>query len=140
LQKQTENDPVPASMKKYTNLIVLLISIATIVSGLTQMLKPEFVLATIQGEITPTSAHFFAIVGMFMTLFGGLMIHAIYSATPQWPAIFWCAIQKLGAFAAVGLGVLNGIFGAIALAVAIFDLFSGLLFLFYLKQSKVGTA
>lgn len=127
-------------MNKYLNLIVLLISIATILSGVTQMLMPEFVLTTIQGDITATSAHFFAIVGMFMTLFGGLMIHAVYSAEPQRPAIFWCAMQKLGAFAAVGLGVVNGIFGVLALAVAIFDLFSGLLFLYYLKQSKVGPA
>ncbi len=101
---------------------------------------PKFVLTTIQGEITSTSAHFFAIVGMFMMLFGGLMIHALYSAQPQRPAIFWCAMQKLGAFAAVGLGVLNGIFGTIALAVAVFDLFSGLLFLYYLNQSKVELA
>jgi hypothetical protein len=123
-------------MNKYLNIIVILISIATILSGATQMFMPELVLSTIQGEITSTSAHFFAIVGMFMTLFGGLMLHAVYSAQPQRPAVFWCAMQKLGAFGAVGLGVLNGIFGPIALAVALFDLFSGLVFLYYLKQSK----
>lgn len=127
-------------MNRYLNLIVLLISIATILSGVTQMLMPKFVLMTIQGEITATSAHFFAIVGMFMMLFGGLMIHAQYSAEPQRPAIFWCAMQKLGAFAAVGLGVWNGIFGAIALSVAVFDLVSGLIFLYYLKKSKVELA
>jgi len=127
-------------MNKYLNLIVLLISFITIISGVTQMLMPKFVLTTIQGEITPTSAHFFAIVGMFMMLFGGLMIHAVYSALPQRPAIFWCAMQKLGAFAAVGLGVLNGIFGAIALSVAVFDLVSGLIFLYYFKESKVELA
>lgn len=127
-------------MRKYLNLIVLLISIVTIFSGATQMFMPNFVLSTIHADITPTSAHFFAIVGMFMILFGGLMLHAIYSAVPQRPAIFWCAMQKLGAFGAVGLGVINGIFGVIALAVALFDLFSGLLYLYYLKQSKVERA
>ena len=123
-------------MHKFLNLIVIFISIATVVSGLTQMIFPGFVLAFIGASITETSAHFFAIVGMFMTLFGGLMLHAVYSATPQKPAILWCAFQKLGAFAAVGLGIVNGIFMPIAAAVALFDLFSGLLFLYYLKRAN----
>jgi len=64
------------------------------------------------------------------------MIHrSIYSATPQRPAMFWCAMQKLGAFVAVGLGIINGIFMPIAAGVAIFDLFSGLVFLYYLKSA-----
>ncbi len=124
-------------MNKFLNLIVIIISIATILSGLVQMISPRTVLTFIQGEITPTSSHFFAIVGMFMTLFGALMLHAIYSASAQRPAIFWCAMQKLGAFAAVGLGIINGIFAPIAAAVALFDLFSGLIFLFYLKRRTV---
>ncbi|MGQ1785937.1 MULTISPECIES: hypothetical protein [unclassified Saccharicrinis] len=121
-------------MRRYLNLVVIIISIATILSGLVQMLSPQTVLNIIQGEITEASSHFFAIVGMFMTLFGGLMIHAIYSPYPQKPAILWCALQKLGAFVAVGVGILNGIFAPIAAGVALFDLFSGLLFLYYLKE------
>lgn len=97
---------------------------------------PGFVLGIIGASVTPTSSHFFAIVGMFMALFGGLMLHAIYSATPQRPAILWCAFQKLGAFAAVSLGVFSGVFSALAMAVAIFDLVSGFLFLYYLKTTK----
>jgi hypothetical protein len=123
-------------MNKYLNLIVIGISVATIISGLVQMISPQTVLTFIQAEITPTSAHFFAIVGMFMTLFGGLMLHAIYSPYPQRPAVLWCAFQKLGAFAAVGLGILSGIFAPIAAAVAIFDLFSGLVFLYYYKRTE----
>ena len=121
-------------MNKFLNLIVIVISFATILSGLTQMIMPGFVLAFIGATITETSSHFFAIVGMFMTLFGGLMLHAVYSAQPQKPAILWCAFQKLGAFVAVGLGIINGIFMPIAAGVALFDLFSGLLFLYYLKK------
>jgi hypothetical protein len=47
--------------------------------------------------------------------------------------VFWSALQKLGAFVAVTLGVLNGLFSWMALSVAVFDLFSGLLFLYYMK-------
>ena len=121
-------------MDKFVNLIVILISIATVLSGLTQLVMPGLVLDFVGATIDETSAHFFAIVGMFMTLFGGLMLHAVYSATPQKPAVLWCAFQKLGAFAAVGLGIMNGIFMPIAAGVAIFDLFSGLFFLYYLKR------
>lgn len=121
-------------MSKFLNIAVVLISVATILSGVTQMVSPQTVLTVVGGEITPTSSHFFAIVGMFMTLFGGLMLHTVYSARPQGPAALWCAFQKLGAFVAVGLGVLNGLFSVLASGVAIFDLFSGLLFLVYFKN------
>lgn len=121
-------------MKKFLNLVVVLISIATILSGAVQMISPQTVLTVVGGEITPTSSHFFGIVGMFMTLFGGLMLHTVYSARPQGAAVLWCALQKLGAFVAVGLGVINGLFSMMASSVAIFDLFSGILFLYYLKQ------
>ena len=127
-------------MKKYLNLVIILISIATVLSGLSQMIMPGFVLGIIGANITPTSSHFFAIVGMFMALFGGLMLHAIYSAQPQRAAILWCAFQKLGAFAAVTLGVFSGVFSMLAMGVAIFDLVSGAIILYYLKISKNAEA
>ncbi len=127
-------------MKKSIHLIIILISIATVFTGLSQMIMPGFVLGIIGANITPTSSHFFAIVGMFMALFGGLMLHAMYSATPQRPAILWCAFQKIGAFAAVTLGVFSGVFSPLAMAVAIFDLVSGVIFLYYLKTTKDAVA
>jgi hypothetical protein len=120
-------------MKKFIDLIVVLISAATLVSGFVQMVAPKFVLGFVGAEISPTAAHFFAIVGMFMVLFGALMLHNIYSAETSRVAILWCAFQKLGAFAAVTLGVINGVFSSLAIGVAVFDLFSGILFLYYLK-------
>ncbi len=123
-------------MKKFLNLIIVAISAATVLSGLTQMVAPKFVLGFIGGQITPAAAHFFSIIGMFMVLFGGLMLHTIYSAVPARAAILWCAFQKLGAFAAVSLGIINGIFSFLAIGVALFDLFSGILFLYYLKSGK----
>jgi len=123
-------------VRKIINLLVILISLATIFSGLAQLFVPSFVLKLIGAEVTATSAHFFAIVGLFMALFGGLMLHAIYNPTPQRPAILWCAFQKLGAFVVVGLGIFNGIFAPIAVGIALFDLFSGLIFLYYLRLSR----
>lgn len=123
-------------MKKYLNLAVVLISVSTLIAGFVQMICPSLVLGFVGAQITPASSHFFAIVGMFMALFGGLMLHAVYSAASAPVAVLWCALQKLGAAAAVSLGIANGIFSAAAAGVAAFDLLSGILFLYYLKAVR----
>lgn len=120
-------------MKKNLTLLVVTISVITIISGLSQVVMPDMVLHIIGADVSPISGHLFGIVGMFMALFGSLMLHTVYSATTSSVAVFWCAMQKLGAFVAVGIGVLNGLFSWMASGVAIFDLFSGLLFLYYIK-------
>ena len=123
-------------MKKYLNLAVVAISLVTLLSGLTQVFMPAVVLDLIGADATPLSSHLFGIVGMFMALFGGLMLHVVYSARAGQEAIWWCAFQKLGAFVAVSLGVLHGLFSVLALGVALFDLFSGILFLYYIKTRR----
>lgn len=120
-------------MKKKLTLIIVAISVITIISGLSQVFMPGTVLKLIGAAVSPISLHLFGIVGMFMALFGSLMLHTIYSAQFSTVPIFWCAMQKLGAFVAVGIGVLSGLFSWMASGVAIFDLFSGLLFLYYIK-------
>jgi uncharacterized protein YjeT (DUF2065 family) len=120
-------------MKKNLILIVIAISIITIISGLTQVVMPGIVLKVIGADITDSTQHLFGIVGMFMALFGGMMVHAVYSTHTSKVVVFWSALQKLGAFLAVTLGVVNGLFSWMALSVAVFDLFSGLLFLYYMK-------
>lgn len=125
-------------MNRFLNPLVVGISLATVVSGLAQVVAPAFVLGVIGAEVTPATMHFFAIVGMFMALFGGLMLHTVYSARTGSVAILWCALQKLGACVAVGLGILHDIFSFMAAGVALFDLLSGVLFLYYLKIVKSG--
>lgn len=123
-------------MKKYITLIVVVISGITIVSGLAQVVMPAFVLNVIGAEVTDISKHLFGIVGMFMALFGSLMLHTVYQTHTSKTAVFWCAMQKLGAFVAVSLGVFNELFSWMAMSVAIFDLISGILFLYYIKTLK----
>ena len=112
--------------------LLLLIAAATLVSGLVQLCSPAFVLRIVSAEQTATTRHFFAIVGMFMALFGGLLLQTLLAAIPAPAVFFWSGLQKVGASAAVGLGVLNQIFSAAALAIAAFDLFSGILLFVYL--------
>jgi len=123
-------------MKKYLKLIVLLVSLITLMSGLIQLIKPGFVMKIIGVESSQTSMFFFAIVGMFMALFGGLMIHAIYSSRPQSAAVFWGVLQKAGAFTFLSTGIVMGIFNFLASGVAVFDLFCAIVYFMYLRQLK----
>ena len=121
---------------KYVRLALLAIAAITVLSGAAQLLAPGVVLHVVGGEATRATTHFFAIIGMFMVLFGGLMWQALRAPTPQPIPLFWAALQKVGAAVAVGLGVSRGLFGALALTVASFDLFSGLLALWYWNRVR----
>lgn len=123
-------------LRRYLNFIIILISAITILSGALQLVLPEFVLMLVGGEASETSRHFFSIIGMFMVLFGGLMLHTMYSANTSREAILWSALQKLGASAAVGLGIYKGLFAPMAAAVAGFDLLSGFIFFYWLNVHR----
>jgi predicted acylesterase/phospholipase RssA len=118
--------------ERWLCLALAAIAIATVVSGAVQLIVPGFVLGFLDAEASPSSRHFFGIVGMFMVLFGGLMLHALARPRENPAAFLWAGLQKLGACAAVGLGVARGLFSPLALGVAGFDLLSGLLVLSYL--------
>jgi len=107
--------------------LVAAIAALTVVSGAVQLVAPGFVLGIIDGASTAGSRHFFAIVGMFMVVVGGLLLHGLL--TPPLPAYvaLWATLQKLGAAVAVTVGVTTGVFGPLALLVAGFDLLSAVL-------------
>ncbi len=115
-------------------LCVVAIGLVTVASGALQLAQPGLILTLIAGPSSAMARHFFAIVGMFMVLFGGLVLQTLRSESrgePGGVALLWCTLQKLGASAAVGLGVLSGVFSPIALLVAGFDLASAVLFWSY---------
>ncbi len=114
--------------------LLLLIAAATALTGAAQAMAPAFFLHLLSAEATITSQHFFAIVGMFMLLFGGATLHALLSLKHHPVVILWSSFQKLGASAAVGLGVQRGVFSSIAIIVAVVDLLSGVLALWYWRR------
>lgn len=120
-------------MRKYIRLMLLGISLATLFSGAVQAISPTFVLDFVGAEIDKTTVQLFATIGMFMFLFGGMMIHALYHEDKNRVVIIWSGLQKLGASVAVFIGIFKGIFIPLAAGVAVFDLFSGILFFYYLK-------
>jgi hypothetical protein len=123
-------------MKKYTRLIIIVISIITILSGIVQLVDPAFVLKNVGIEASPVTSQLFATIAMFMILFGGMVIHGVYSAYKNNVIILWAAFQKFGASIAVGIGILHGIFNLVSGGVALFDLCSGVLFLYYYQCIK----
>ena len=56
---------------------LLLIAVGTVVSGIVQMLLPQLVMGFVGADVTVGASHFFAIIGMFMTLFGGLVMQVL---------------------------------------------------------------
>jgi hypothetical protein len=112
------------------------IGLVTVLSGGLQLALPAFVLSLLRADVTPTSAHFFRIVGMFMMLFGGLLLHVWWGGSAPRTAtpVYWCAGQKAGAAGAVAWGVAQGLFAPLALAVAGFDLLSALVLYVYARS------
>ena len=111
--------------------VLLLIAAVTVVSGLIQLIAPGFVLGFIGGETSASGNHSFGIVGMFMVLFGGLLIHALLAEKPPPVAVLWCGLQKFGAAVAVTMGVMRDLFSWLAMGVGLFDLLSGVLILIF---------
>jgi hypothetical protein len=122
--------------KNFPYWLLIGIAVITIFSGLFQMIAPGFELRLLSAEATPAARHFFAIIGMFMVLFGGALLHALCSPADHPIVVFWAGLQKFGAFAAVGLGVLHHIFSPLALFVATFDLLSGVLVFYYWRSIR----
>jgi hypothetical protein len=123
-------------MKKFIRTILLLISLTTLLSGLMQVIAPAFVLNFVGAAIDTTTEQLFATIGMFMFLFGAMMIHALYNEENNRVAVIWSGLQKLGASIAVFIGIFKGVFIPLAAGVAVFDLLSALFFFYYLKTLK----
>jgi hypothetical protein len=121
------------NFQKLLYWVLVLISITTLFSGIVQIFAPGFILGLIAGENTPATRQGFGTIGMFMALFGGMLLQVLLSHQMIQPVFLWAGLQKIGAFAAVGLGVTRHLFGPFALGVAFFDLLSGILIFVYMK-------
>jgi hypothetical protein len=116
--------------------LVAAIAVITLVTGCVQILWPEPILRLLSAETSPAALHFFGLVGMFMALFGGALLHGMLTNPPARVIALWAGLQKFGAVAGVGIGVLHGIFAPLALAVTVFDFVSGVLILTFLHQLR----
>jgi uncharacterized protein YjeT (DUF2065 family) len=133
------NEPSLMKNRNWGYWLLLAIAVITIISGAVLILAPDAELQMLQVELTPTTAHFFATIGMFMVLFGAVLAHSLVGGAPDPVVVFWTGWQKLGASAAVGLGVMHHIFSPLALLVAAFDGASGVVaFLCWCKLKRTA--
>lgn len=117
------------------------IAALTVLSGTVQLLAPERVLGWVGGTGTEPAAHYyFAIVGMFMVLYGGVLLHALLRPEPPPVVVLWAGLQKFGAFVVITLGVVQGVFGQLALLVGGFDLLTAVLLALYLVRLERAPA
>jgi hypothetical protein len=114
--------------------LVAAIGAITVVTGCVQILWPAPILTLLSAEQSPAALHFFGLVGMFMALFGGALLHALFSRQPSPVVVLWAGLQKFGAVAGVGIGVMHGIFAPLALIVTVFDFVSGVLIMACLSR------
>ena len=112
--------------------LVLAIAVLTLISGTIQAFAPGFILGLVHAAKGAEAEHFFAIIGMFMILFGAMLCHALIIGELNAPVMIWSGAQKVGASIAVGLGVYRGFFGQIAWIVALTDFLSAVLIFAYL--------
>ena len=121
------------NFEKLLYWVLVLISVATLISGVVQIFAPAFILGMISAEITAATRQCFATIGMFMALFGGMLLQVLLSRQMIAPVFLWAGLQKIGAFVAVVIGVMDHVFSPMALAIASFDLLSGILVFIYMK-------
>ncbi len=124
------------NFEKLLYWVLVLISVTTLVSGIVQIFAPAFILGLVGAEVTAATRQCFATVGMFMFLFGGMLLQVLISRQTVAPVFLWAGLQKVGAFIAVGIGVLNHVFSPQAMLVASFDLLSGILVFVYMKLAS----
>lgn len=117
-------------------LLVAFIAVATIGAGLAQVILPGVFLDILDAENTQTTRYFFGIVGMFMAVIGGAVVHAMLDDRDHPIVVLWGGIQKLGAVIAVSGAVILGLFSSLALLIVAFDAASTAINLAYWRRIR----
>jgi hypothetical protein len=106
------------------------IAAGTFFSGLLLIAFQRFVLDILSAPTTTSDRLFFAIIGMFMAIVGGLLTQDLLRR-PSRLVVGWSALQKLGASAAMSLAVALSVFSHYGIILAAFDFCSALLAIAY---------
>ncbi|MFK0007279.1 hypothetical protein ACIQTZ_09510 [Paenarthrobacter sp. NPDC090520] len=118
--------------------VLAAIAVITVITGVVEVPFGGPLLQMLGADPTPEARQLFGTVGMFMVVVGGLLLHTLLNAVPSPEVVLWSGVQKAGAFGAVGIGVLNGVFSPIALLVAFFDLATAVLLFVYWRRLGAG--
>jgi hypothetical protein len=115
-------------------LALIFFCASTALSGLAQLVAPEWALGTMGAEVTRTTVQLFRTIGMFALVTGAMFLQALLRDSRE-PAIpLWIGVEKFIATALMGWGVMTGVFGNFALVPASFGLVSGILAWIFLAR------
>lgn len=101
--------------------LAVVVGVLTAASGLFVLTFPKTSLSLLGANDPDPAPYLFGLVGMFMLLFGGLLVDAARRPDPPPVALFWCLIQKVAAVIAMLVGVFTDVYGWFAVVVALFD-------------------
>jgi hypothetical protein len=101
--------------------VLVAIAAITVLTGLTQLVAPAWVLGFIASDRSALGAHFFATIGMFMIITGAMFLQGLLTHSTEGAIPFWIGVQKAAACALVAWAVLRGLLAPIAYTVAAFD-------------------
>ena len=117
--------------------LVLFVGASTAVAGAVQFFVPGVVLDLLDARSTTDTRMFFSIVGMFMAVIGAALVHALLRARDEARVVeLWAGVQKLGAFTCVALAVQRDVFSSLGWLIAVNDLGSGVLILWYRSRGS----
>jgi hypothetical protein len=106
--------------------LLLAIAAGTFLSGLVLIVVPGLVLDLLGAPTRTSDKLFFAIIGMFMAVVGGLLTHTLLRPPPSRLVVGWSALQKLGASVAMTFAVVLDVFSLAGLGLVVFDFTSAL--------------
>jgi hypothetical protein len=89
------------------------------------------VLDILSAPTTTSDRLFFAIIGMFMAVVGGMLTQTLLRPPPSELVVGWSLVQKLGASGAMALAVAIGVFSYYGIILSGFDFCSSLLLVAY---------
>ena len=107
--------------------LLLAIAAGTFLSGLVLIAVPGVVLDVLGAPTRTSDKLFFAIIGMFMAVVGGLLTHTLLRPPPNVLVVGWSALQKLGASIAMSFAVVLDVFSLAGLGLVVFDFLTALL-------------
>jgi hypothetical protein len=115
-------------------LLLILIAAVTVVTGLTQLIAPAWVLGFIATAPDALGLHFFATVGMFMVITGAMFLQSLLRRSSESAISLWIGVQKIAAAVLVSWAVVRGLLAPLAYAVAAFDAVSGVIAFIFWKR------